>query len=199
MNNNENLPSRCIFLGDSNSGKTSILSRKCNESADFDSYAQPSVAVSYVKIVVNNIPMSIFDTAGQERFNSMTSTYCRDATNAIIVFDLTSSNSFQNVEKWYQKVTNEAENLHSVFIVGNKLDLTDQRQVEFEVAERKAEELKATYFETSALRNEGIDDLFYELSQKMDEVNHLLLEKVNEEVAVDITKSENESNGKKCC
>jgi Ras-related protein Rab-6A len=96
------------------------------------------------------IRLQLWDTAGQERFRSLIPSYIRDSTVAVVVYDITNSNSFQQVNKWIEDVRAERGNDVIIMLVGNKTDLQDKRQVTMEEGERKAQELGVMFIETSA-------------------------------------------------
>ncbi|MGH0189632.1 UNVERIFIED_CONTAM: hypothetical protein FKN15_037204 [Acipenser sinensis] len=96
------------------------------------------------------VRLQLWDTAGQERFRSLIPSYIRDSTIAVVVYDITNLNSFQQTSKWIDDVRTERGSDVIIMLVGNKTDLADKRQVSIEVAERKSRELNVMYIETSA-------------------------------------------------
>jgi len=96
------------------------------------------------------VRLQLWDTAGQERFRSLIPSYIRDSTVAVVVYDITNANSFQQVNKWIEDVRAERGNDVIIMLVGNKTDLQDKRQVSMEEGERKAQELNVMFIETSA-------------------------------------------------
>ncbi|KAI0987604.1 hypothetical protein GJ496_008063, partial [Pomphorhynchus laevis] len=115
------------------------------------------------------------DTAGQERYRSLTTAFFRDAIGFILMFDLTNENSFVSVRNWIIQLNTHAYCAHpDIILVGNKLDLTGERTVPFELAKKLAEEYDLKYIETSTLTGVGINqciDILLELVfQRMDKV-----------------------------
>ncbi|XP_048448483.1 ras-related protein Rab-6A-like [Rhincodon typus] len=96
------------------------------------------------------VRLQLWDTAGQERFRSLIPSYIRDSTIAVVVYDITNLNSFQQTSKWIDDVRTERGSDVIIMLVGNKTDLADKRQVSMEEGERKARELNVMYIETSA-------------------------------------------------
>merc|ERR1711881_543120 len=86
------------------------------------------------------VRLQLWDTAGQERFRSLIPSYIRDSSVAIVVYDITNRKSFENVQKWHDDVRVERGNKVIVFLVGNKTDLADKRQVSVAEGEAKAAE-----------------------------------------------------------
>jgi small GTP-binding protein len=93
--------------------------------------------------------LQIWDTAGQERYRALIPNYLKDAKCAIIVIDVSSSNSISNVEEWL-KLYNDNRTIEGfTFMIGNKIDL-EEREISQEQAKKKAEELQMPYYEISA-------------------------------------------------
>ncbi|KAB0347246.1 hypothetical protein FD754_012103, partial [Muntiacus muntjak] len=97
-----------------------------------------------------SVRLQLWDTAGQERFRSLIPSYIRDSTVAVVVYDITNVNSFQQTTKWIDDVRTERGSDVIIMLVGNKTDLADKRQVSIEEGERKAKELNVMFIETSA-------------------------------------------------
>jgi Ras-related protein Rab-6A len=111
------------------------------------------------------IRLQLWDTAGQERFRTLIPSYIRDSAVVIIVYDVTSRSSFEAVEHWISEVHRERGEDVIVALIGNKNDLTDQRQVESDEGEAKARRLSATVFlETSAKSGANVRNLFTEIA-----------------------------------
>ena len=113
------------------------------------------------------IILNIWDTAGQERFKSLIPSYIKDSAVAIVVFDITNSQSFQSVDKWIEDARNLRDDDVLIILAGNKSDLAEQRQVSTEQAEQYAKERNIMYFETSARAGTNIKLLFNELAKKL--------------------------------
>lgn len=100
------------------------------------------------------------DTAGQERFRSITRGYYRGAIGALIVFDVTQSTSFQNIMKWLEELHDYSEKQTIVVLIGNKTDLKNQRQISTEDAKEFAAKNDLLYMETSAREGQNIHAAF---------------------------------------
>ncbi|KAM9274538.1 ras-related protein Rab-41 isoform 5-T5 [Morus bassanus] len=103
-----------------------------------------------LSLALQQVRLQLWDTAGQERFRSLIPSYIRDSTIAVVVYDITNLNSFQQTSKWIDDVRTERGSDVIIMLVGNKTDLADKRQVSIEEGERKAQELNMMYIETSA-------------------------------------------------
>ncbi|KAG7228683.1 hypothetical protein INR49_008459 [Caranx melampygus] len=96
------------------------------------------------------VRLQLWDTAGQERFRSLIPSYIRDSTVAVVVYDITNVNSFQQTSKWIDDVRTERGSDVIIMLVGNKTDLADKRQITIEEGEQRAKELSVMFIETSA-------------------------------------------------
>uniref|UniRef100_A0A9L0T9B9 RAB6A, member RAS onco family n=1 Tax=Equus caballus TaxID=9796 RepID=A0A9L0T9B9_HORSE len=110
--------------------------------------------------VPGGVRLQLWDTAGQERFRSLIPSYIRDSTVAVVVYDITNVNSFQQTTKWIDDVRTERGSDVIIMLVGNKTDLADKRQVSIEEGERKAKELNVMFIETSAKAGYNVKQLF---------------------------------------
>ncbi len=106
------------------------------------------------------VRLQLWDTAGQERFRSLIPSYIRDSHVAVIVYDITSKQSFDATDKWIDDVRVERGSNVILVLVGNKTDLTDQRQVTAEQGEAKAKEFNALFIETSTKIGYNVKTLF---------------------------------------
>ncbi|XP_016153684.1 PREDICTED: ras-related protein Rab-41 isoform X3 [Ficedula albicollis] len=102
--------------------------------------------------------LQLWDTAGQERFLIPSS--IRDSAVALIVFDITNLNSFQQTSKWIDDVRTERGSDVIIMLVGNKTDLADKRQITTEEGEQRAKELNVMFIETSAKTGYNVKQLF---------------------------------------
>ena len=103
--------------------------------------------------------VKLWDTAGQDRFRHLTYQFYRQADGIIICFDLTRSESFKNCRTWVQSIYKILKKQDTPkILVGNKVDLVDDRKVDKEAAEQFAEEYGIHYFETSALEGTGVNN-----------------------------------------
>ncbi|KAL4648255.1 ras-related protein Rab-6A-like isoform X1 [Arapaima gigas] len=158
---------KLVFLGEQSVGKTSLITRFMYDS--FDNTYQvtvPLVPVALQKMYcsaslqTSAVRLQLWDTAGQERFRSLIPSYIRDSTIAVVVYDITNLNSFQQTSKWIDDVRTERGSDVIIMLVGNKTDLADKREVSLEAAERKARELNVMHIETSAKAGYNVKQLF---------------------------------------
>jgi len=160
---------KIIIVGDSGVGKSNILGRYINNIFKQDTKSTVGVEFASKKIKANgvNIKLQIWDTAGQERYRSITSAYYRGSKGCFIVYDISSLQTFESVEKWYEEVLKSGEKDISVILIGNKCDLENERKVTVEMGENKARNLNCPFFETSALNNIHIEDVFQNIAENI--------------------------------
>ncbi|KAF7228499.1 ras-related protein Rab-41 isoform X3 [Nothobranchius furzeri] len=153
---------KLVFLGEQSVGKTSLITRFMYDS--FDNTYQATIGIDFLSKTMyledRTVRLQLWDTAGQERFRSLIPSYIRDSTIAVVVYDITNLNSFQQTSKWIDDVRTERGSDVIIMLVGNKTDLADKRQVSVETAERKARELNVMYIETSAKAGYNVKQLF---------------------------------------
>jgi len=118
-----------IVIGDSNVGKSCIVQRYLE--GTFNADLENTIGVEFgAKIITcskgRGVKLQIWDTAGQEAFQSIARSYYRSSAGALVVFDLTERNSFEHVKIWLSEVRNHANDELSVMIIGNKLDIQDK-------------------------------------------------------------------------
>ncbi|KQK76734.1 Ras-related protein Rab-6B [Amazona aestiva] len=129
----------------------------------FPPFSSLSLSLSFSVLSLawyQQVRLQLWDTAGQERFRSLIPSYIRDSTIAVVVYDITNLNSFQQTSKWIDDVRTERGSDVIIMLVGNKTDLGDKRQVSIEEGERKAQELNMMYIETSAKAGYNVKQLF---------------------------------------
>jgi small GTP-binding protein len=151
---------KVVFLGDSATGKTSIISRHMHDT--FDTTRPPSTGASFVlsQIAWNGaeIALTTWDTAGQEVYRALGPMYYRDSQVGVVVFDVTTRATYDHVKGWIDDFRNLAPDA-VVVICGNKIDLSQRRVTTTEAAPAAAA-LGASYVEASALSGDGVADLF---------------------------------------
>ena len=167
-------PLKLILIGDGRVGKTSIINKYINNI--FNEGEEMTINSSYCErdVLFNDkkYKFSFWDTAGQEKFNSITPIYYRDAKGVLLVYDISNPHSFERVKKWIEEM--KEINNEAVFnIVGNKYDLKEQTKnfkfnfIDDEIAKKLAQKNKTDLFFTSAKTGENINQCFENLMQKV--------------------------------
>jgi len=170
MGDGKSIEAKVVLLGDSGVGKTSVSTRYVQATFAED---QPStIGASFLtkRVVVGDwrVKLSIWDTAGAERFRSMTPMYYRSSQAAVVMYDVGSEETFAGVESWINELRDNVSEEVVIAIVANKCDLPqDKRCVSTETGRTFALKHDSLFFETSALSNTGIDELFQEISAEI--------------------------------
>ena len=154
---------RICLLGDAGVGKTSILTRFCDNT--FKESYNNTIGVDFrlVTLKYKDIisKLHIWDTAGQERFRSLTLNYLHNSHGFLFIFDITNKDSFDNIVNWINLSFDNNKNSVINFLIGNKCDQNSSRKVEESEAQQFAKEKDLIYLETSAKSDENIQKLFY--------------------------------------
>ena len=160
---------KIIVVGDSGVGKTNLINRFASDKFDTNSKATIGVEFVYKTLKINKevIKIEVWDTAGQERYRAITSSYYKGAKGAIIVYDITNEDSFNNVESWMNEVTKKGQRDIQFLLLGNKKDLVNDREVSEEKGIEKARELNMHLFEASALEKTNVNEAFNYLMREI--------------------------------
>lgn len=198
---------KILTLGDAAVGKSSIVLRYSENK--FPETWLSTIGVDskrkIVKINGETVKVSIWDTAGQEKYQTIVKNYYNGANGVLLIYDITNKKSFDKVDFWYNDLKNTL-NLNEVFVclVGNKIDLNENRVIEKDEAEKYVEENNLQYFEVSAKTGEGINELFEDVTNKI--MNKILKKNEKEEIEIDenprmsfLNKGDFEIKEKKCC
>ena len=195
---------KLILIGDSCVGKSNILLKYLKNEFDPNSRATVGVEFGTKNIVINEkkIKIQIWDTAGEERYRSITSAYYKGAKGAFIVYDITRKSTFVNIDKWISDLKLNGDQNICIIILGNKSDLDDKREVSTEDGIKKSEMFKTAFLETSALNGSNIDKAFDELIEQIIKNNKNYFEENNKkEIDKGVNLNDNNKNNdkKKCC
>ncbi len=156
-----------IIIGDSGVGKSCLLLQFTDKR--FESMHDLTIGVEFGARVIpvngQEVKLQIWDTAGQESFRSITRSYYRGAVGALLVFDVTKRETFEHVQMWLDDALTNCYTPLTVMLVGNKIDLANQRVVSKEEAEEYAKKKGITYMEASAKTAENVDSAFIQTAQ----------------------------------
>jgi Ras-related protein Rab-13 len=202
MDENISLTLKIIILGASEVGKTSILDRYFKD--EFRENRLSTIGVDfqtkYFKFDSKKIKVNYTDTAGQEKFRAISVNYLKAANGVILVFDITKEETFEALEEWlkYLKENNKLE-LKKI-LIGNKLDLENERQVKKEDAQKFAESIGCKYYEGSAKTGYNINESLDEIAR----ITYLYMKDNNQEEeshkdSIIIEKNNSKIKKKKCC
>lgn len=169
MSNEYDYLFKLLLIGDSSVGKSCLLLRFADDSY-VDSYIS-TIGVDFkirtVELEGKTVKLQIWDTAGQERFRTITSSYYRGAHGIIIVYDVTETESFNNVKQWLNEIDRYATDTVCKLLVGNKCDLVDNKVVDSQTAKAFADELGIPFLETSAKDSINVEQAFLTMAAEI--------------------------------
>ena len=158
---------KILLLGDSSVGKTSLI-LKYTEDYFQETYLS-TVGIEYKTKTLDingvEVTLEIWDTAGQERFRSLSKTFIKDADGIIFVYDITNKKSFEDLKIWIKECEDHAKKNYKKILVGNKVDLDNDREVTEESHNKICEKEKISGFYTSAKSGENVDKAYEELAR----------------------------------
>lgn len=151
-----------IVIGSSGVGKTAIITRLVDNV--FTEESTSTVGVEFIATTIDvdgrPVKLQLWDTAGQERFRAIARAYFRSAIGVILVFDLTSRKSFEDLNLWLNDIHSHCDPNAVVTLIGNKKDLEEARQISESEAQKFADEHQLQYLETSALGGDNVQLAF---------------------------------------
>ncbi|XP_060788997.1 ras-related protein Rab-15-like isoform X1 [Neoarius graeffei] len=164
---------RLLLLGDSGVGKTCLLHRLTD--TEFLSPHISTIGVDFkmktIEVRGLKVRIQIWDTAGQERYQTITKQYYRRAQGIFLIYDITSSLSFQHIMKWVSDVDEYAPHTVQKILIGNKHDEEYQRQVTTEQGKKLAKIYGMDFLETSAFTNYNVSEAFIRMTELVLEAN----------------------------
>ena len=210
---------KVIILGDSYVGKSSIINRLINNKfTDLPNTLSIEYHTYIISINDFTLRMQLWDTAGQEKFNSLVSNYYKGTEVAIFVYSVDKEDSFKNVQKWFNNLKDNSKNSVNI-LLGNKRDIVDEeenkREVESEKADKFSIDNKFLKFKEISCKNtdeeeiENINEIFDSIGKHF---YKLWLEKKDKSISVNYVVSESmmtlgkkhrnqkdDDKKKKCC
>ncbi|KMT00792.1 hypothetical protein BVRB_9g220710 isoform B [Beta vulgaris subsp. vulgaris] len=160
---------KLVLLGDMGTGKTSLVLQYVR--GQFFDRQEATIGAAYFTKTVSfdeaSIKFDIWDTAGQERYHSLAPMYYRNATAALLVYDISNMDSFVRAKKLVQELQRQDSRIPVMSLVGNKVDLEAEREVTTEEAENLSEENGLFFIETSAKTSHNINELFHEIAKRV--------------------------------
>ncbi|OHT11873.1 GTP-binding protein YPT6 [Tritrichomonas foetus] len=171
---------KTVLIGDSGVGKTCIFQRLDNDS--FKEEMTSTVGGSFCNITLQNdkgtyYEIGLWDTAGQERFRNIIPLYFQRATFVILMYDISSRDSFNGLKKWAEIIKDKGPENTQLFLVGNKSDLEKERAIPMSEGEKQAEEIGAVFFcELSAKTRIGLDILLKEITDRCEVLSSISFE-----------------------
>ena len=154
MKNNE-LTLKIIILGSTKVGKTCLINQYFNK--EFNDNPISTIGIDlqskYFKFDNDIVKINFIDTAGQERFDSISSNYLKNVDGVLLVYDITNYDTFKKIDCWNNQIKNYNKNKYSIVLIGNKIDLKNL-----------SKRINCKFFETSARNNINVDEVFETIS-----------------------------------
>uniref|UniRef100_D3TQF3 GTPase Rab18 n=1 Tax=Glossina morsitans morsitans TaxID=37546 RepID=D3TQF3_GLOMM len=164
---------KLLVIGESGVGKSSLIRRFVEDK--FDEYHDVTIGMDFKSKIMNidgvDYKLALWDTAGAERFRSLTPSFYRKALGAILVYDITSRESLAKLEAWFTELENYSDNPNiATIVVGNKID--NERAVSREEGVKFARKHRSLFLETSAKNDEFVADVFRDIVEKIVSSEH---------------------------
>lgn len=162
---------KIVVCGDPRVGKTSTILRFTNNA--FTRTYIPTLGVNVtqkaLKIDGKIIKLVLWDIAGQSKFSKMRIHFYQGAEGVLLVFDLSNKKSFESIRRWYKDIENNLKGRFKIigFLLGNKNDLDDKREIDKEAATELANDLNLKYVETSALTGNNVKKMFTAIAKEI--------------------------------
>ena len=200
--NNFSVFFKILLIGDLGVGKSCVILRYVE--GDFPGNIMSSIGVDFktkqIELDEHSIKMQIWDTAGHEKFRTITTSYYKSAQAIIILYDITQKSSFDHIRNWITEIDKFGKQGVLKVIVGNKLDLENNRKISKEDAENLALKYGVKLWEVSAKDNTNIEEMFVDTIKTLLEKNSKIISE-SSSMGNNIKLSKNIKNkkNKKCC
>lgn len=160
---------KVVLLGESSVGKSSLVLRFVK--GQFQDCQESTIGAAFLTQTISldemTVKFEIWDTAGQERYHSLAPMYYRGAQAAVVVYDITSSDSFDRAQSWVKELQRQASPNIVIALAGNKVDLAHQRAVTREDGKIYADEKGLLFFETSAKTAMNVNEVFVGIARTL--------------------------------
>ena len=170
----QEVEAKLILVGDSNVGKTSIINRYISD--EFKEAILPTLSSNYSLKTINTekstVRLQIWDTVGEEKYRSIVPMFYRGSQAAFIVYAIDDLKSFQSVDSYVESLQSHLDPQSlALFLIANKIDKEDDRQISSDDGEAYAQKINATYIEVSAFSGQGISEAFTLAAAQITNIN----------------------------
>ena len=161
---------KLITLGETAVGKSSFIVKYIEDRFSPNYISTLGLDFRQKKIILENgqeIKLTLFDTAGQERYKSIAANLIKKVNGILLIYDITNNNSFNSISKWMESINEVSTTNISIILVGNKSDLDDRRRVTNEEGKKKAEEYGIPFYETSCKDGNNINEVILRITEEI--------------------------------
>ena len=191
---------KLLTLGDTSVGKSSFIIKFIDDKFSYNYIATMGLDFKQKIIELDNgelVKLRIFDTAGQERFKSISINFIKKADGILLLYDITNRSSFESVNKWIESIREVADEKISIILIGNKCDLEKERKISKDEGEAKSAEFNLPFFETSCKEGINIKEVFLKISEEIIKKKGPNLGDEGEKITKEKAKKMNKKSG--CC
>ena len=161
---------KIITLGDTGVGKTNFILRFIDDKFLINHFSTFGIDYKFQNVELENgnkIRFKIYDTAGQERFRSISHNYIKKANGILLMYEISSKESFNNIEKWMETINENCGNKMVIVLIGTKCDLIEERVINKEEGKSLAQKYGIHFFEISSKDNINIEKAFYDIAEQI--------------------------------
>ena len=154
---------KIMLIGESKIGKTSLISRYCNNEFLGGIYLSTigiDFQIKHLVLNKKNIRLQIWDTAGQERYRNIAKNYFQSTDGFVIVYDISNTESFEKLDYWIEQIKANSQEYTKMILFGNKCDIIEDRKIKKEEGEEYAKNNNINFFEVSAKEGTNVDKAF---------------------------------------
>ena len=197
-NRNDEIQMKFLLIGEQAVGKSSLINQYIEGKFEENLLCAAGLDLKkkYIKINEKSIKLMIYDTAGHERFRTLSKNQISSTKGILIVYDVTEKESFDALNFWMKSFKENANKNAICLIIGNKIDLENKRVIGYDEGKKFAEKYGVKFIETSAKSAVGVNEAFYSVAKEIFDneinVNDIIIEGNNK-------KRKNKDNEKKSC
>ena len=198
MDENSDITLKLLIVGGSGVGKTNFLNMFLNNKFNQNYFSSTGIDLQNKIMNIKNkkVRIQIWDTAGQEKYKSITKNLFLKVMGALVLYDITNEESFTKLKEWVELIKEECVRHIKILIIGNKSDLESQRAIDKEDAMKYANEEKVQYIECSSKTGENVEKAIIVLSEKILESTEISMDS---SLMLDSTLLSSKINKRKCC